>query len=149
MINKVTLIGNVGQDPEVRRLESGAVVAKFSVATNENYKDKNGEWQTQTEWHSVVAWRNLAENVERNFKKGKQVYIEGKLTHRKWQDKEGRDRYTTEIVANTLRLLGRRDEAEQGGSSYSAAPKQPAVANTTSPSTPQAAEPAADDDLPF
>ena len=148
MINKVTLIGNVGQDPEVRRLESGAVVAKFSVATNENYKDKNGEWQTQTEWHSVVAWRNLAENVERNFKKGKQVYVEGKLTHRKWQDKDGRDRYTTEVVANTLRLLGRRDDAQQGGG-YSTAPQQPAAVNTTSPSTPQAAEPAADDDLPF
>jgi single-strand DNA-binding protein len=148
MINKVTLIGNLGQDPEIRRLENGAVVARFSVATNENYKDRNGEWQTQTEWHNVVAWRNLAEVVERNFKKGKQVYIEGKLTHRKWQDKEGNDRYTTEVVANTLRLLGRRDETE-GSSNYNNSNTQPAA--NTNPAAPQAAEPmqAADDDLPF
>ncbi len=150
MINKVTLIGNLGQDPEIRRLENGAVVARFSVATNESYKDRNGEWQTRTEWHTVVAWRNLAEIVERNFKKGKQVYVEGKLTHRKWQDKEGNDRYTTEIVANTLRILGRREEGEggEGGSNYTPN-TQPAT--NTNPATPQAAEPmqAADDDLPF
>lgn len=149
MINKVTLIGNLGQDPEIRRLENGAVVAKFSVATNENWKDRNGEWQTQTEWHSVVAWRNLAESVERNFKKGKQVYVEGKLTHRKWQDKEGNDRYTTEVVANTLRLLGRKDENEGSNNYNNNTNAQPAA--TTHPATPQAAEPmqAADDDLPF
>ena len=108
MINKVVLIGNLGRDPEVRRLESGAAVAKFSVATNENYKDKNGEWQTQTEWHSIVAWRNLAERVERDLKKGKLIYVEGKLTHRKYQDKDGNDRYITEVLANVIRLLERR-----------------------------------------
>ena len=113
MINKVILIGNLGRDPEVRRLESGAVVAKFSLATNESYRDKNNEWQTQTEWHDIVVWRNLAERAERDLKKGKLVYVEGKLTHRKWQDKDGNDRYTTEVVANTFRLLERR-EASSG-----------------------------------
>lgn len=109
MVNKVILIGNLGRDPEVRRLENGSVVAKFSVATNENYKDKNGEWQTQTEWHDVVVWRHLAERAERDFKKGKLVYIEGKLTHRKYQDKDGNDRYITEIVANNIRLCEKRE----------------------------------------
>ncbi|MDA9774586.1 single-stranded DNA-binding protein, partial [Saprospiraceae bacterium] len=82
MINKVMLIGNIGQDPEVKHLESGSVVARFSVATNENYKDKSGEWQTITEWHSVTCWRALAELVERTYKKGMMVYVEGKLTTR-------------------------------------------------------------------
>lgn len=111
MLNKVTLIGNLGKDPEVRHLEGGSVVAKFSVATNESYKDKSGEWQTRTEWHNVVAWRMLAERAERDFKKGKLVYVEGKLTNRKWQDKEGNDRYTTEVVANVLKLLEKRESS--------------------------------------
>lgn len=109
MINKVVLIGNLGRDPEVRRLENGAAVAQFSVATNENYKDKSGEWQTQTEWHTVVAWRNLAESVERNLSKGKLVYVEGKLTHRKYMDKDNIERYATNVVANVVRLLERRE----------------------------------------
>ena len=114
MINKVILIGNLGKDPEVRHLESGAVVAKFSLATNENYRDKSGEWQTLTEWHNIVVWRGLAERAEQRLKKGMQVYIEGKLTTRKWQDKDGNDRYTTDIVGNILRVLERRDS--EGGS---------------------------------
>ena len=89
MINKVTLVGNLGKDPEIKHLEGGASVAKFSLATNENYRDKNGEWQTQTEWHDIVAWRQLAEKAARDLHKGSLVYIEGKITHRKWQDKEG------------------------------------------------------------
>ncbi len=109
MINKVILIGNLGKDPEVRHLESGVSVAKFSVATNESYQDKNKEWQTVTEWHNVVVWRGLAERAERQLHKGSLVYIEGKLTHRKWQDKEGNDRYSTEIVANTFRILEKRE----------------------------------------
>ncbi len=119
MLNRVTLIGNLGKDPEVRRLENGAVVAKFSVATNENYKDnKTGEWQTQTEWHDVVVWRQLAERAEAQLKKGAQVYVEGKLTHRSWQDQDGNNRRTTEVVANTFRLLGRKEGGEGGGSAY-------------------------------
>ena len=150
MINKVLLIGNLGKDPEVRRLESGAAVAKFSLATNESYKDKNGEWQTQTEWHDVVVWRNLAERAERDLKKGKLVYVEGKLTHRKWQDKDGNDRYTTEVVANTFRLLEKRESS--GSYTSSNFPTEEPIANTTTPTpaapanTTAAAE---EDDLPF
>ena len=81
MVNRVILIGNLGKDPEVRRLENGAVVAKFSLATNENYRDKSGEWQQQTEWHDIVAWRALAERAESSLKKGSMVYVEGKLSH--------------------------------------------------------------------
>jgi len=119
MVNKVLLIGNLGRDPEVRRLESGAAVARISVATNENYKDKAGEWQTITEWHNVVAWRGLAERAERDLKKGGMVYVEGKLTTRKWQDKEGKDQYTTEVVALMLRSLERRESnSSLGGGSF-------------------------------
>jgi len=152
MINKVILVGNLGNDPEVRHLDNNSVVARLSVATNENYKDKSGEWQKITEWHNVVAWRGLAENVERNYKKGMQVYVEGKLTTRKWQDKDGNDRYSTDVVANTLRILGSRDqnEALRGGSS------SPAVSAADAPKpkpaqehTDNFADNAGDDDLPF
>lgn len=116
MINKVILIGNLGNDPEIRHLESGTLVGKFSLATNESYRDKAGEWQTLTEWHNVVVWRNLAERAEKSLKKGMQVYIEGKINTRKWQDANGNDRYTTDIVANTMRILERRDS--NGGGNY-------------------------------
>jgi single-strand DNA-binding protein len=112
MVNKVILIGNLGKDPEFRKLESGAAVARFSVATNENYKDKNGEWQTQTEWHDVVAWRNLAEKAEASLKKGSTVYVEGKLSTRSWEDQEGNKKRTTEVVASYLRNLSKK---ESGG----------------------------------
>lgn len=111
MINKVTLVGNLGRDPEVRRLDNGVVVAKFPVATNESYKDKSGEWQTQTEWHDVVVWRQLAERAERDLKKGKLVYIEGKLTHRKYTDQNNIDRYVTEVVGNMFRILERSERS--------------------------------------
>jgi single-strand DNA-binding protein len=146
MINKVILIGNLGKDPEVRYLEGGIAVARFSVATNENYKDKSGNWQTQTEWHDVVVWRNLAERAEKQLKKGSQIYLEGKLTHRKYQDKDGHDRYVTEIVANTIRILDRRD-AKPGGQEDS----EHRVENMqdSNVSTSAAGEQQADDDLPF
>ena len=118
MVNKVILIGNLGKDPEVRHLESGSVVAKFSVATNENYKDKNGEWQTITEWHNVVVWRAMAEKAERSLKKGMQVYVEGKLTTRKWQDANGNDRYTTDVVANYLRALDKKESSTTAGNNF-------------------------------
>jgi len=160
MINKVILVGNLGQDPEVRRLENGVAVAKFSVATTEKYKDRNGEQQSQTEWHSVVVWRGLAEVAEKYLKKGRQVYVEGKLTHRKWQDKDGNTRYTTEVVANNFQMLGSRDSS---GSGYSSnfpgaenAPPVPQRTNTASVTSTPAAQPeatpaadAAEDDLPF
>ena len=113
MLNRVTFIGNLGRDPELRKLESGVSVTTFSIATNENYKDKEGNWQTKTEWHNIVCWRNLADFVESRFKKGNLAYVEGKLTHRKYQDKDGNDKYITEVVASTCRLLEKRDAAQR------------------------------------
>ena len=106
-MNRVTLIGNLGRDPEVRRLENGTPVSKFSIATTEGYKDTNGEWQNQTEWHDIVVWRAQAELVEKTLKKGSAVYIEGKLTHRKYMDKTNIERTATEIVASVVRGLER------------------------------------------
>lgn len=113
MINKVTLIGNLGGDPEVRTLENGTLVGRFSVATNENYKDKDGNWQTQTEWHNVVVWRDLAER-SKMLKKGHSVYVEGKISYRKYTDKEGVEKNLTDIVANTFRLLEKREGSANG-----------------------------------
>lgn len=146
MINKVILVGNLGRDPEVRHLESGAAVAKFSIATNENYKDKSGEWQKRTEWHDVVAWRYQAENAERNLKKGSLAYIEGKLTHRKYQDKDGNDKYITEVVANLIKPLERRESSAGYSNNF------PTEENTPAKDSGQATvnEPSNDeDDLPF
>lgn len=156
MINKVTLIGNLGRDPEVRHFENGSVVAKFSLATNENYRDKEGEWQTNTEWHDIVVWRSLAERAEKTLKKGSLVYIDGKLTHRKYQDKEGNDRYITEVVANTFRLLEKRETSgttfprpdDAPGVSYQIAEKSGETSTTSSVQTPSE-ESQAEDDLPF
>ena len=120
MINKVILIGNVGQDPEVRYTgdaANGAKVATVRLATTERYRDRNGNLQEHTEWHSVVAWRNTADVVEKYVRKGTQLYIEGRLRTRSWDDQNGNKRYTTEILADTLQLLGRKSDnpASQGG----------------------------------
>jgi single-strand DNA-binding protein len=115
MLNRVTLVGHLGRDPEVRRLENGSAVAKFSIATTESYKDPNGEWQNQTEWHDIVLWRLQAEQAEKTLKKGSFVYIEGKLTHRKYTDKNGIERYATEVVGAMFRNLER---AKNEGSGY-------------------------------
>jgi single-strand DNA-binding protein len=101
MINKAILVGNLGKDPEVKTLENGTKVATFSLATSESYKDKNDAWQTLTEWHNIVAWRNLADRAEK-LTKGTMVYIEGKITHRKYNDKDGVERMITDIVASTI-----------------------------------------------
>lgn len=138
MVNKVVLIGNSGQDPEVRHLDSGVAVANFNLATNENYKDKNGERVTQTEWHRIVLWRGLAEVAEKYVKKGELLYIEGKLRTRSWDDKDGIKRYTTEIYADEMKMLGRKPaqdvtrEADEAGQVEGAD-----------------VEPAENDDLPF
>jgi single-strand DNA-binding protein len=116
MINKVILIGNVGQDPEIRYtgdVNNGTKVATFRVATTERYRDRSGNLQEHTEWHSIVVWRNTADVVEKYVKKGTQVYIEGRLRSRSWDDQNGNKRYVTEIVADTLQLLGRRPEGQQ------------------------------------
>lgn len=113
--NKVLLIGNVGREPEVRHLESGVAVASFTLATTERYKDRNGVMQDQTEWHNIVCWRNLAELSEKYINKGSQIFVEGKLRSRSWTDQTGQKRYTTEIIADNIRLLGKRAEGGQQG----------------------------------
>jgi single-strand DNA-binding protein len=112
MINKVILLGNLGRDPEVRHLENGGMVARFPLATNENRRDKNGQWQKHTEWHDITVWGVLAERAAQQLHKGSLVYVEGKITHRKWQDREGRERYSTDIIANVIRNLERREGAK-------------------------------------
>ena len=113
-VNKVILLGNLGRDPEVRYTPSGDAVASMSIATTESWKDKSGQRQEKTEWHNVVMYRRLAEIAGEYLKKGSQVYIEGRLQTRKWQDKQGNDRYTTEIAADHMQMLGQRDS---GGAS--------------------------------
>jgi single-strand DNA-binding protein len=105
--NKVQLIGNLGNDPEIITLDSGQKLAKFSLATNEYYKDADGQKQTKTEWHNLVAWNKTAELIENYVTKGKEIAIEGKLTNRSWDDKEGNKRYTTEVVINEIVLFGK------------------------------------------
>lgn len=115
-INKVILIGNLGQDPDVKYMPNGGAVANVTVATSESWKDKNtGEMQERTEWHRVVFFRRLAEIVGEYLKKGSKVYIEGKLQTRKWQDQSGNDRYTTEIIANEMQMLDSRGGGNQFG----------------------------------
>ncbi|MHC1690375.1 MAG: single-stranded DNA-binding protein [Bacteroidales bacterium] len=111
-LNKVLLIGNVGKDPEVRHLENGSMVARFSLATTEKFKDKNGEFQEQTEWHNVVCWRSLAERVEKYVKKGSQLFIEGKIRTGSWEDKTGQIRYTVEIIADNIQILGKKQDSQ-------------------------------------
>lgn len=115
-VNKVILVGNLGKDPEVRYMPSGEAVTNVTVATTDSWKDKNsGEKKELTEWHRVVFFRKLAEIAGQYLKKGSQVYIEGSLKTRKWQDKEGQERYTTEIVADTMQMLGRREGMGDSG----------------------------------
>jgi single-strand DNA-binding protein len=118
-VNKVILIGNLGKDPEVRYLDNGVAVANLSLATSENYKNKDGEKVTQTEWHDIVLWRGLAEVAEKYLKKGSSVYIEGKLRTNKWVDKDENTRYKTEVLADKLTMLGRSQNQEQSSGSTS------------------------------
>jgi single-strand DNA-binding protein len=144
-LNKVMLIGNVGKDPEVRHLENGVPVVTIPIATTERYKDRNGETKEQTEWHNVVLWRTNAEIVEKYVTKGKQVYIEGKLHTRSWEDQTGQKRYTTEIVADIIRLLGRKSDNEQQNISTGA----PKSASPAAVSSDPVIEQNEGDDLPF
>ena len=151
-VNKVILVGRLGKDPEVRHLESGAAVANFPLATSETYKDRTtGERREQTEWHNIVLWRGLAEVAERYLNKGDLVYIEGKLRTRSWE-KEGVTRYTTEVVADNMTMLGgRSSEGMSGDSGYASGQmNQPAQAQPAT--TTQSAQNEGgfdDDDLPF
>lgn len=139
-VNKVILLGNLGRDPEVRHLDNGRAVANFSIATSETYKNKQGEKVTNTEWHNLVLWTPLAEIAEKYLKKGNQVYIEGKLTSRSYEDKDGVTKYITEVVGRDMTLLG--------------GPRQEESAPSTPTSNEQVAQPAVEDageidDLPF
>lgn len=175
MINKVILIGNVGQDPEIRYtgdVNNGTKVATLRLATTERYRDRSGNLQEHTEWHSIVVWRNTADVVEKYVKKGTQVYIEGRLRSRSWDDQNGNKRYVTEIVADTLQLLGRKPEGQQSGyqqqgyqqggyqqpaqqgyqqaQPYQQPGVQPAYQQPVQPAQPKpAVEDMPDDDLPF
>lgn len=115
MVNKVILVGNLGKDPELRQTPGGQPVASFTMATSEKYKDREGVLQERTEWHNIVVWGRQAEIVKQYCQKGKTVYCEGRIQTRKWQDKEGKDRYTTEIVVDNIRFLGGGNRGEGGG----------------------------------
>lgn len=153
-VNKAILIGNLGNDPDMRYTAGGAAVANISIATAESWRDKeSGEQQERTEWHRVVAFGRLAEIMGEYLRKGSQVYIEGRIQTRKWQDKEGQDRYTTEIVANELQMLGSKGSTS---ANYDSAPQQQNAApqqQNSAPQTAAASSPAPtddfDDDIPF
>ena len=154
-VNKVILVGRLGKDPEVRYLPDGGAVCNITLATSETWKDKtSGEKQEKTEWHRVTFYRKLAEIAGEYLKKGREIYVEGRLETRKWTDKEGRDRYTTEIIANEMQMLGSRPSG--GSEAMESGPKAAAAAEPTA----GAAKPAAkksggasfddmDDDIPF
>lgn len=154
-VNKVILVGNLGKDPEVRYMPSGGAAANITIATTDSWKDKQtGEKQERTEWHNVVFFNRLAEVVGEYLKKGAQVYVEGSLRTRKWQDKNGNDRYTTEIVATEMQMLGGRGGGSGSFGGDAPAPAQPQSAPSQPQSAPAspAATPAAegfDDDIPF
>lgn len=157
-LNKVLLIGNLGRDPEVRYMPNGEAVANFSIATTENWKDKSGVKQEKTEWHNIVMYRRLAEIAGEYLKKGRPVYIEGRLQTRKWE-KDGVTRYTTEIVADQMQMLGGRDGGGAGGYESSDAPmddynQAPARESRSAPSNTPASSGGSsfdnfDDDIPF
>ena len=122
-VNKVILMGNLGRDPEVRFMPNGDAVCNFSIATTDSWKDKAGERQEKTEWHNIVMYRRLAEIAGEYLKKGRPVYLEGRLQTRKWQTKEGQDRYTTEVIADSMQMLGGRDGAPAQESQPSSKPE--------------------------
>lgn len=141
-VNKVIILGNLGMDPEVRTLESGAKLARLRIATSESYTTRDGQKVENTEWHTVTVWRQLADIAEKYLAKGRQVYIEGKLQTRSWKAEDGSDRYATEIVGERLQLIGGRPDGDNSQS-------KPA-AQTAQPSAPQSTSSASDDDdLPF
>jgi single-strand DNA-binding protein len=152
-VNKVILIGNLGKDPEVRYTPQGTAVATLTLATNERFKDKDGNWQDRTEWHRVVAWQRLAEICGEYLKKGRSVYIEGKLQTRSWEDKNTHEKkYSTEIIANDLVLLGGgQGQGAAGGEEGSSRSRATGSGNGMNQPTPdyEGATQITDDDIPF
>ncbi len=153
MLNRVTLIGNVGADPEVRTLENGVKTARIRIATTERYFDRQAnETKEHTEWHTITLWRNLADVVDKYIRKGSQIYVEGPLRTREWTDKENNRRVSTEIMADELKMLGRRSDSTQNSTSTPASTQSaPTHAPASSPApAPAPSIPADDpDDLPF
>lgn len=153
-VNKVILVGRLGRDPETRYTGSGQAVANFTLATDSTYKDRAGERQKRTEWHRIVAWGKLAEICQQYLKKGSQVYIEGRLQTREWEDKSGQKRTTTEIVASDMRMLGSRaDSAAAGAGAAAGAPSGPSRAADYEPPAPDDSgsqeSSVSDEDIPF
>ena len=155
-VNKVILIGNLGKDPEVRYMPSGSAICNVTIATSRQWKDKtSGERQEETEWHRVVFYDRLAEIAGEYLKKGRPVYVEGRLRTRKWQDKDGQDRYTTEIVAENMQMLGSREGMGGGAPDFEGGSEEPRAPARAAPSKPAGAgKPASsmadmDDDIPF
>ena len=144
-VNKVILVGNLGSDPQVRYTPGGQAVANFNIATSERFNNKAGEKEERTEWHRIVAWGKLAEICQQYLKKGKQVYIEGRLQTRQWEDQQGQKRQTTEIVAQTMQMLGRVGDTPGGGGG--GGDFVPSQDYGSAEPAPQGA--ATDDDLPF
>ena len=141
-LNKVILIGNLGRDPEVRYTPGGLAVANFSMATSETWTTKEGEKETRTEWHRIVAWGKLGEICGEYLSKGKQIYIEGRIQTREWEDKEGNKRYTTEIIASQMLMLGSRESADESRPSPSSDMETPNLPEPPISKT-------KDDDIPF
>ncbi|TNE74496.1 single-stranded DNA-binding protein [bacterium] len=144
-LNKVLLIGHLGADPEVRYTQSNTAVATMNLATNERFKDSNGDWQERTEWHRVIAWGRLAEVCQQFIKKGSQIYIEGSLQTRQWQDKDGQNRYTTEIKAAAIQML---DTKQGAGNDAPARGNYNAPQNNNYSNQQQASKPLADTQIP-
>ena len=149
-VNKVILIGNLGRDPETRYMPEGGAITNISIATTDKWKDKNGEMQEKTEWHRIVLWGKSAESLSEYLTKGKQIFVEGRLQTRKWQDKDGQDKYTTEIVANVMQMLGSRQG--MGGGDRDAGAERPS--GGAKPKAQPAAKPGGkfddfEDDIPF
>ena len=143
-VNKAILVGNLGRDPEVRRLDNGAVVASFSIATSETFTDKTtGEKKEITDWHDIVLWRGLAEIAEKYIRKGTKIYVEGKLKKRSWQDKEGNTKYNTEIIGDQITILSRSDASNKEPSNYSSS------GTPNPPSDMPGLSSSSDDDDPF
>lgn len=143
MLNKVMLIGNLGADPEPRYTKDGICVCNLRIATKERFRDRNGQWQERTEWHSVVLFGKLGETASQYLRKGRQVYIEGRLQTRKWQDRDGKDRYTTEIIATDMLMLGGRAGTSEGSFATEAEAEEPFAQEPDFQESPE------DDDIPF
>lgn len=149
-VNKVILVGNLGKDPDLRYTASGTAVCNFSIATTESFKDRDGNRQEKTEWHNIVVWRQLAEICGKYLVKGKQVYIEGKLQTRKWEDRDGNPRYTTEIVADQMQMLSRAgDENNAGGYQRREQRQEPAMNQSAPQNNYDNVQFNPDDDIPF